>query len=156
MLAEDFLWAPKSQVNSGFLHHDCLKIEQGYGWMRAGAVKRPSWPMNASKFSLLASTNTGFGAQTLLNFYAMCPVWARGATGWIRVGSGNRAGQMPGPIRRGIYCSGLPTGAAVAGSGMAVGAEAAGADGLLAARFWPVPALACSSYSAPRFSMALA
>jgi hypothetical protein len=134
----------------------CLKIEQGYGWMRAGAEKRLTSPMNASKFSLLASTNKGFGAQSLLNFYAMCPAWARGATGGTRVGSGNRARHLPGPIRRGSYCSGLPTGTAVAGSGMAVGADAAGVDGLVAARFWPVPALACSSYSAPRFSIALA
>lgn len=122
--------------------------------MRAGTEKRPVWPMDASKFSLLASTNAPCGAQTLLNLYAIRP---QRATEVARVGRAATASgrARPGPPE-GIYCSGLPTGAARAGSGMAVGAEEAGVDGLLAARFWPVPALACISYSAPRLSMALA
>lgn len=111
--------------------------------------------MRTWKFSLLASTNASFDAQTLLNLYAMDPAWAREPT--PEPGRQWQSGQASArPDSQGIYCSGLPTGTAVAGSGMAVGADAAGVDGLLAARFWPVPALACSSYSAPRFSMALA
>lgn len=133
----------------------CSKFEQVNGWMRAGGKKRSIRPMRTWKFSLLASTNAPFDAQTLLNLYAMDPAWAGGPT--PEPGRQWQSGQASArPDSQGIYCSGLPTGVARAGRGMAVGAEAAGADGLLAARFWPVPALACSSYSAPRFSMALA
>jgi hypothetical protein len=59
--------------NQGFYPRACLKIEQGNGRMRAGAEKRPVWPMHAWKFSLLASTNKACGAQTLLNLYAIRP-----------------------------------------------------------------------------------
>jgi hypothetical protein len=58
----------------------CLKFEQVNRWMRAGGKKRPIWPMRTWKFSLLASTNAPFDAQTLLNLYAMDPAWAGGPT----------------------------------------------------------------------------
>ena len=68
----NFFYGPGNlKQNQGFCPAACLKIEQGNGWMRVAAENRPMRPMDASKFSLLASANTACGAQTLLNLYAI-------------------------------------------------------------------------------------